>query len=98
MENLLGKITASLAEKDPAVSDDLVAKINENVRPPAPVSSDEVYIRAMYIVSDEVNSLGGRFPTDEHEKLLELLTDSPVLIGHRKDSLPIARNFDRSVY
>jgi len=47
----------------------------------------------MFIVSDQVNSYGGCFPTEEHQNLTNLLIDSPVMIGHRKDSLPIARNF-----
>ena len=47
----------------------------------------------MYIVSDEVNSYGGRFPAEEHDRLAALLVDSPVMVGHRKDSLPIGRNF-----
>ena len=93
MENLLGKISASLIEKDPAIPKNLVARINENVKPPTPVSPDDIYVRAMYIVSDRVNSYGGCFPADEHSRLIELMIDSPVLIGHRKDSLPIARNF-----
>jgi len=93
MKNLFGKIRASLIEKDGAVSDELVEKINVNIKPPARVTADDVHIRAMYIVSDQVNSYGGCFPADEHRRLTEFLIDSPVLIGHRKDSLPIARNF-----
>jgi hypothetical protein len=61
--------------------------------PPQPVTGDDIYVRAMYIVSDQINSYGGRFPIEEHPRLMELLIDSPVLIGHRKDTLPIARNF-----
>ncbi|UCD94059.1 MAG: hypothetical protein JSU69_09855 [Candidatus Zixiibacteriota bacterium] len=93
MENLVGKITASLAEKESIIPDELVARINSNIKPPSPVSADDVYVRAMYILSDQINSFGGCFPSDEHHRLTELLIDSPVLIGHRKDSLPIARNF-----
>ncbi len=93
MQELLGKITASLVESDKVVPENLIDKINANIKPPAKVTADDVHIRAMYIVSDQVNSYGGRFPVDEHERLAEFLVDSPVLIGHRKDSLPIARNF-----
>ncbi|PKK83438.1 MAG: hypothetical protein CVT49_08440 [candidate division Zixibacteria bacterium HGW-Zixibacteria-1] len=93
MKELLGKLTASLVETDREIPPDLIDKINGNIRPPARLTADDVYIRAMYIVSDQVNSHGGRFPADEHARLIELLIDSPVLIGHRKDSLPIARNF-----
>ncbi len=93
MENLVGKITASLLESEPDRIGELVERINLNVKPPEPVQAGDIYIRAMYIVSDKVNSYGGCFPPDEHEHLIELLIDSPVLVGHRKDSLPIARNF-----
>lgn len=93
MENLFGKITASLIDNDLTFPLELVDIINSNISPPEKVTADGIYIRAMYIVSDEVNSYGGRFPNDEFETLMSLIIDSPVLIGHRKDSLPIARNF-----
>lgn len=93
MKELLGKLTASLVEIDHDVPQNLIEKINSNIKPPTELTADDVYIRAMYIVSDQVNSHGGRFPADEHSRLIEMLIDSPVLIGHRKDSLPIARNF-----
>jgi hypothetical protein len=93
VENLLGKLEACLAEKEIEVSDDLVFLINTRIKPPLPVKKEDVYIRAMYLVSDQVNSFGGCFLLDEHPKLAELLVDSPVLVGHSKERLPIARNF-----
>ncbi|MFH0930704.1 MAG: hypothetical protein V1890_02035 [Candidatus Zixiibacteriota bacterium] len=93
MENLLGKVEAYLSEIEIEVSDDLISLINSRIKPPIPVKKEDIYIRAMYLVSDQVNSFGGCFPLDEHPKLAELLIDSPVLIGHSKERLPIARNF-----
>lgn len=93
MENLLGKLDVLLAEKGIEVSDDLVFLINTRIKPPLPVKKEDIYIRAMYLVSDQVNSFGGCFPVDEHPRLAELLVDSPVLVGHSKEKLPIARNF-----
>jgi hypothetical protein len=93
MENLLGRVEAFLSEKEIEVSDELVFLINTRIKPPVPVNKEDIYIRAMYLVSDQVNSFGGCFPLDEHLKLAELLVDSPVLIGHSKERLPIARNF-----
>jgi len=93
MKELIGNIKASLIENDQSDEQVLLEKINHNVNPITPVGTDDVYIRAMYIVSDQVNSYGGCFPENEHQNLAEHLIDSPVLIGHRKDSLPIARNF-----
>jgi len=89
----VGRITAHLAETPEAPEADLVRRINGNVNPPQTVTVDDVHIRAMYVVSDEINSFGGCFPSDEHPRLAELLVDSPVLVGHRKDKLPVARTF-----
>lgn len=73
MENLLGRIEACLAEKEIEVSDDLVFTINTRIKPPLPVKKEDIYIRAMYLVSDQVNSFGGCFPLDEHPKLGSVL-------------------------
>lgn len=72
---------------------DLIALVNDRINPPAPLTLDDVHIRAMRLVSDEVNDHGGRFPREEHARLCELLSDSPVMIGHDHASLPVARNF-----
>jgi hypothetical protein len=94
MSATLGRISARLAEpSEETISPDLIDLINSNINPPNPLKADEVIIRAMYVVSDEVNSFGGRFPIEEHARLVELLVDSPVMVGHRKDKLPIGRNF-----
>lgn len=90
----LGRVTVDLsATIEESSSPELVSLINSNVKPPEEISAGDVYIRAMYVVSDEVNSFGGRFPADELENVARLLIDSPVMVGHRKDKLPIARNF-----
>lgn len=93
MKARLGRLTATLAEPLSRISADLIEKINRNINPPTPVTAEMVEIRAMYVVNDRVNSFGGRFPADEHCRLVELLIDSPVLVGHRKDKLPVARTF-----
>jgi hypothetical protein len=93
MEHLLGKVEAYLSEKEIEVSNELVSLINTRIKPPLPVKKEEIHIRAMYLVSDQVNSFGGCFPLDEHPRLAQLLVDSPVLIGHSRERLPIARNF-----
>jgi len=94
MDASLGRITAHLADNEEKISPDLVDLINENINPPAPVGPEDVHIRTMFIVSDRVNSFGGRFPVEEHARLAELLVDSPVMVGHRKDRLPVGRNFN----
>ncbi|MCD6161193.1 MAG: hypothetical protein J7K40_02125 [candidate division Zixibacteria bacterium] len=67
--------------------------INKNIKPPTPVTVSEVIIRAMYIISDSVNSYGGQFDRADLPSMAKLFIDSPVLIGHDKSGLPIARNF-----
>ncbi|MFQ6032454.1 MAG: hypothetical protein ACE5K2_05980, partial [Candidatus Zixiibacteriota bacterium] len=93
MEELLGKIEARLQKKDEEISDELIFLINSQISPPKPVTKEDVYIRTMFLVSDEVNSYGGRFPIEELPKIAELVIDSPVIVGHTKERLPIARNF-----
>ena len=93
MAESIGKITAHLAEPIEKISEEIISLINENIKPPDAVGPGDVFVRAMYVVSDEINSFGGRFPAEEHSRLAALLIDSPVLIGHRKDKLPVARNF-----
>jgi hypothetical protein len=88
-----GRVIAQLAESDEGVPAELIDLINTNIQPPEKISATDVYIRAMYVVSDQVNSFGGRFPIDEHASVARLLVDSPVLVGHRKDKLPVGRNF-----
>jgi hypothetical protein len=93
MEELLGKIEARLQEKEEEISDGLIFLINSQIKPPKPVTKEDVYIRTMFLVSDEVNSYGGRFPIEELPNIAELVIDSPVIVGHTKERLPIARNF-----
>ncbi len=93
----LGRISARLAEPSEQLSTDLIELINTNINPPSRVEREDVHVRAMYIVSDEVNSFGGRFPVEEHQHLSELIVDSPVIVGHRKDRLPIGRNFHAAI-
>jgi hypothetical protein len=95
MEELLGKIEARLQENstEEEIPDELIFLINSRINPPKPVTKKDVYVRTMFLVSDEVNSYGGRFPKEELPKIAELVIDSPVIVGHTKERLPIARNF-----
>lgn len=67
--------------------------INDNIKPPVPVTAEDVVIRAMYILSDSINSYGGRFDRTDLPSIARLIIDSPVIIGHDKSGLPVARNF-----
>ena len=98
MQARTARINARLAEPNQDVNPgEYIDIINRQINPPEKLNPDQVYIRAMYIVSDEVNSFGGRFPFEEFEHLSQLLIDSPVMVGHRKDKLPIGRNFHSKI-
>jgi len=75
----------------------LIDEINRVIAPPVAVSAHTVFVRAMEVLSDEVNDHGGRFATEEFPRLCELLIDSPVLVAHDKRQLPVARNFKAGV-
>jgi len=97
MQNLSGALMARLADSTEVYNDDLIDEINRHIDPPRPIVAGEVNIRAMYIVSDQVNSQGGRFATEDFSLVASLLIDSPVMIGHKRDSLPVARNFKTDI-
>lgn len=88
------KITSELAQPDSKRTDELVEILNKQIQPPKKLSKEEVHIRVMYIVSDAINSYGGCFPLESLEEVKNLIIGAPVLVGHRKDLLPIARNFN----
>ena len=94
----MGNINAiQSAQLSAAVIDKNLGKyvdlINANIKPPVPVTAGDIHIRAMYIISDAINSYGGRFDRADLPDIARLFADSPVLIGHDKSGLPVARNF-----
>ncbi|MBI3872168.1 MAG: hypothetical protein HY304_03715 [candidate division Zixibacteria bacterium] len=96
MTTLIGTLAARPPRPSAAQPDakaEWVRLINERIHPPVPVGAADVHVRMLRLVSDEVNDHGGRFPRDEHVRLCELLIDTPVLIGHDRTHLPVARNF-----
>ncbi|UCB52534.1 MAG: ATP-dependent DNA ligase [Candidatus Zixiibacteriota bacterium] len=93
MEELLAHVGAELKKPEEEISDELVFLINSRIKPPKPVTGEQIFIRTMFLVSDEMNSYGGRFPLEELHRIAELVIDSPVMVGHAKEKLPIARNF-----
>lgn len=71
----------------------LIEQINRAVKPPQAANAENINIRAMYIVNDLVNSHGGRFRREDLSRICELLADSPVLVGHNRADIPLARTF-----
>jgi hypothetical protein len=97
VEELLAYVGAELKKPEEEISDDLVSLINSRIKPPQPVTKVDIFVRTMFLVSDEINSYGGRFPLEELYNLTNLVIDSPVMVGHTKEKLPIARNFKAEV-
>lgn len=97
VEELLAHVGAELRKPEEEISDELVFLINSRIKPPRPVTKEQIFIRTMFLVSDEVNSYGGRFRSEELVRIAELVIDSPVMVGHAKEKLPIARNFKAEV-
>ncbi|MBI5869035.1 MAG: hypothetical protein HZB43_12245 [candidate division Zixibacteria bacterium] len=88
---LIGQLSAQPHSTSASPNAELVALINDHIHPPQPLNANDVYVRSLRIVSDDVNDHGGRFPREEHARVCELLVDSPVLIGHDHSRLPVAR-------
>jgi hypothetical protein len=97
VQGLLAHVGAELKKPEEEITDELVFLINSRIKPPKPVTGEQIFIRTMFLVSDEVNSYGGRFPLEELHRITELVIDSPVMVGHAKEKLPIARNFKAEV-
>ena len=93
METNIGKITAKLSLEEKSKIEFLLEQLNNNIKPSIPLTAEDIHIRCMYLVSDQLNSYGGKFPLEELQRIKDLIIDSPVLVGHKKDELPIARNF-----
>lgn len=89
LQTRLFEIVAELDKK----AEESVAIINKLISPVIPLSRDDIHMRTMLVTSDEVNSQGGRFSDDELPHLAELIPGSPILVGHDKSRLPIARCF-----
>jgi hypothetical protein len=65
--------------------------------PPVPVSERDVYVRRCRLAGDAIDTYYGRFRTEDLPKLLALIQGAPLLVGHNKRSLGVARFFGGSV-
>lgn len=74
--------------------DQLLAKV---LRDSNGIDAGQVFVRSMWVVSDEVNSYGGVLSSGSHPQIAELMLGAPILVGHQTDSLPIARVFHTMV-
>ena len=78
---------------------------NEDVRtinslknpPPVPVSERDIYIRRCRLAGDATDAYHGRFRTGDLPKLLSMVQGAPLLVGHNKRSLGVARFFGGTI-
>ena len=89
-EILVGSLALGLLDDRMAF---LVERINDVIKPPRKATMENVNIRATYLVNDLVNSHGGRFRRDDLSRLSDLICDTPVLVGHKRSDIPLARTF-----
>jgi len=98
MEWIYRELSGVLLSEKIKVSDEDIIVINSLPNPPlVPVTAREIYIRRCRLAGDAIDSGFGRFRTTDLDLLLELVQGVPALIGHRKDSLGVARFFGGSV-
>lgn len=93
MENLTGRLAITTLGEVNENKNDIAAEINRVIKPARPASTDSVYIGELLAASNQVNAQGGCFAREELTQLAHLVIDAPVLIGHKKNELPIGRVF-----
>jgi hypothetical protein len=93
VESLTGQLSAIAQQSLDRDRIALAEEINRVIKPARNVTPDSVYIGVLLAASDQVNAQGGCFARAELAQLAELVIDAPVLIGHKKDELPIGRVF-----
>lgn len=93
-QHLVGTL---LRESCPVENSDLEL-INQLPNPPlVKLTSDDIHVRRCRLASDQVDSRFGRFRHEDLPQLLNLVSGAPVLIGHDKRTLGVARFFGGSI-
>lgn len=93
MDNLTGRLAVTALNDLEHDKTALVEEINRVIKPALAASADSVYIGVLLAASNQVNAQGGCFASEELAQLAELVIDAPIMIGHKKDELPIGRIF-----
>jgi len=80
------------------ITDEDVRSINSlHNPPPVPVSERDVFVRRCRLAGDAVDAYHGCFRTNDLPKLLTMVQGVPMLVGHDKRTLGVARFFGGSV-
>jgi len=90
-------VGALLRDPCPARQED-IESIHALPNPPlARLTAEDIHVRRCRLASDAIDSRYGRFRTEELPRLLELVQGAPVLIGHDRRTLGVARFFGGEV-
>lgn len=99
MDWIYRELAGALLFEGAKVHDDDIIAINRlNNPPPLPVSKADIFVRRCRLAGDAVDAGWGKFRTESLPQLLELVQGAPALIGHRKETLGVARFFGGSVW
>ena len=92
MDWIYRELSGILESMQAPTTDDDVRLINSLMNPPLlPVTARDIYVRRCRLAGDAVDAGFGRFRTGELPALLSMVQGAPALIGHRKDTLGVAR-------
>ncbi len=97
MKHLTGWLSAAAAPENEAERQRLVEEINRIIKPAQAATPENIYLGLLHAASNEVNVQGGCFDEAELSNLAQLIVDVPVLIGHKKQELPIGRVFKAEI-
>ncbi len=98
MDWLYRELSGVMLPEQSKVSDDDLAAINGLVNPPpVPVTARDIYLRRCRLAGDAIDAGGGRFRTEDLPRLLSMIQGAPALVGHRRESLGVARFFGGNV-
>jgi hypothetical protein len=91
-------LTGTLMRESCHASEEDIARIRALPNPPlVKLNADEIHVRRCRLASDGVDSRYGRFRTEDLPKLLELAQGAPVMVGHDRRTLGVARFFGGAV-
>jgi len=94
MDWIYRELSGLLLPEQTKVEDEDIAVINSLPNPPLiPVTAREVYVRRCRLAGDAIDAGFGRFRSEDLPRLLDLVQGAPALIGHRRDTLGVARFF-----
>ena len=95
---LLQNLSGAVLNESPETTGDDIEQIKSLKNPPlVDLKPVDVHIRKTRLAGDRVDAYSGRFRTEDLPKLLKMTQGLPLLVGHRKDTLGVARFFNGSI-